>query len=97
MERWARSKTERGRGSSGESPGRAGQWQAGDKIITLVASALARGDCIDDADALRSGGTAAAPGCTVKAPSTLGTFLRGFRWGHFRQLDGVSRDLLARA
>ena len=36
-------------------------------------------------------------GCTVKAPSTLGTFLRSFRWGHVRQLDRVSRKLLARA
>ena len=36
-------------------------------------------------------------GCTVKAPSTLGTFLRSFRWGHVRQLDRVSRELLARA
>ena len=33
----------------------------------------------------------------VKAPSTLGTFLRSFRWGHVRQLDRVSRELLARA
>ena len=32
-----------------------------------------------------------------KAPSTLGTFLRSFRWGHVRQLDRVSRELLARA
>ena len=36
-------------------------------------------------------------GGTVKAPSTLGTFLRSFRWGHVRQLDRVSRELLARA
>ena len=36
-------------------------------------------------------------GCVVKAPSTLGTFLRGFQWGHVRQLDRVSRELLARA
>jgi len=36
-------------------------------------------------------------GCTVKAPSNLGTFLRSFRWGHVRQLDRVSRELLARA
>ena len=63
----------------------------------LVASALAGGDCIDDADVLRSGGTASAIGCVVKAPSTLGTFLRSFRWGHVRQLDRVSRELLARA
>ena len=64
-------------------------------MLTLVASALAGGDCIDDADALRAGGTQI--GCMVKAPSTLGTFLRSFRWGHVRQLDRVSRQLLARA
>ena len=78
----------------GDAPGRA---NAGDKLLTLVASALAGGDCIDDADALRAGGTASVLGCTVKAPSTLGTFLRSFRWGHVRQLDRVSRELLARA
>ena len=65
--------------------------------MTLVASALAGGDCIDDADALRTGGTASALGCVVKAPSTLGTFLRSFRWGQVRQLDRVGRELLARA
>ena len=59
--------------------------------MTLVASALAGGDCIDDADVLRTGGTAWVLGCVVKAPSTLGTFLRSFRWGHARQLDRVSR------
>ena len=63
----------------GRAPGRA---NTGDKIMTLVASALAGGDCIDDADALRAGRTAGAIGCVVKAPSTLGTFLRSFRWGH---------------
>ena len=78
----------------GEAAGRA---NAGDKMLTLVASALAGGDCIDDADVLRAGGTARVLGCTVKAPSTLGTFLRSFRWGHVRQLDRVSRELLARA
>ena len=78
----------------GDAPGRA---NAGDKLLTLVASALAGGDCIADADALRSGGTASVLGCTVKAPSTLGTFLRSFRWGHVRQLDRVSRELLARS
>ena len=78
----------------GDAPGRA---NAGDKLLTLVASALAGGDCIDDADALRAGRTAGALGCEVKAPSTLGTFLRSFRWGHVRQLDRVSRKLLARA
>ena len=78
----------------GGAPGRA---NTGDKMMTLVASALAGGDCIDDADALRAGGTARVLGFTAKAPSTLGAFLRSFRWGHVRQLDRVSRELLARA
>ena len=78
----------------GDAPGRA---NAGDKFLTLVASALAGGDCIDDADVLRAGGTDRVLGCVVKAPSTLGTFLRSFRWGHVRQLDRVSRELLAGA
>ena len=77
----------------GGAPGRA---NTGDKMMTLVASALAGGDCIDDADVLRAGGTARVLGFTAKAPSTLGTFLRSFRWGHVRQLDRVSRELLAR-
>ena len=68
----------------GDARGRA---NTSDKMMTLVASALAGGDCIDDADVLRTGGTAC----------TLGTFLRSFRWGHVRQLDRVSRELLARA
>ena len=62
----------------GDAPGRA---NAGDKLLTLVASALAGGDCIDDADALRAGGTGQVLGCTIKAPSTLGTFLRSFQLG----------------
>ena len=55
----------------GGAPGRA---NTGDKMLTLVASALAGGDCIDDADALRAGGTVGVLGCVVKAPSTLGAF-----------------------
>jgi hypothetical protein len=78
----------------GAAPGRA---NAGDKLLTLVMSALAGGDCIDDANALRAGGTERILGFSVKAASTLGTFLRSFRWGHVRQLDAVSRHLLARA
>ena len=54
----------------GDAPGRA---NAGDKLLTLVASALAGGDCIADAAALRAGGAGRVLGCTVKAPSTLGT------------------------
>jgi len=78
----------------GKAPGRA---NVGDKVLTLVASALAGGDCIDDAAALGAGGTAGVLGFAVKAASTLGTFLRSFRWGHVRQLDRVSRHLLGRA
>ena len=78
----------------GDAPGRA---NTSDKMMTLVASALAGGDCIDDADVLCTEGTACTLGGTVKAPSTLGAFLRSFRWGHVRQLDRVSRELLARA
>ena len=50
----------------GDAPGRA---NAGDKLLTLVASALASGDCIDDADALRAGEREQVLGCKVKAPS----------------------------
>ena len=46
----------------GGAPGRA---NTGDKMLTLVASALAGGDCIDDADALRAGGTVGVLGCVV--------------------------------
>ena len=55
------------------------------------------GDRIDTDDVLRTGRTDRTLGGTVKAPSTLGAFLRSFRWGHARQLDRVSRELLARA
>ena len=75
----------------GNAPGRA---NTGGKMLTLVASAQAGGDCIDDADVLRTGRTAGAIGCVIKAPSTLGTFLRSFRWGQARQLERVSRELL---
>ena len=59
----------------GRAPGRA---NTGDKIMTLVASALAGGDCIDDADALRAGGTAGVLGGTVKAPPPLGPSCAAF-------------------
>ena len=60
----------------GDAPGRA---NAGDKMLTLVASALAGGDCIDDTDALRAGGTEQVLGCAVKAPSTP-RFREGRLW-----------------
>ena len=67
-------------------------------MLTLVASALAGGDCIDDADVLRTGRTAGARlrGQGAIHPGDLpGTFLRSFRWSHVRQLDRVGRELLA--
>ena len=75
----------------------AGRANVGDKLLTLVMSALAGGDHIDHADALRAGDTGRVLGFRVKAASTVGTFLRSFRWGHVRQLDAVSRELLGRA
>ena len=67
------------------------------KCLTLIHSLLAGGDCIDDVDALRAGSTGAVLGHRVAAPSTVGTFLRAFGFGHARQLDAVTRQLLARA
>lgn len=75
----------------------AGRANVGDKALTLIMSALAGGDCIDDAGALRAGGSGAVLGHALRAPSTLGTFLRCFSWGHARQLDAVSRAALCRA
>src|SRR5206468_2117526 len=57
----------------GGAPGHA---NVGHKAMTLVHSALAGGDSIDDADALRAGSTQGVLGHAVLAPSTLGTFLR---------------------
>ncbi|MBA2535216.1 MAG: IS1380 family transposase [Rubrobacter sp.] len=78
----------------GEAPGHA---NVGLKAMTLVHSALADGDCIDDADGLRSASTQAVLGHGLRAPSTLGTFLRSFTWGHVAQLDVVVGELLKRA
>ena len=67
----------------GRAPGRA---NAGDKLMTLLASALAGGDCIDDSDALRAGGTARAwaawsrppppwaPSCAASGGATSGSW-----------------------
>ncbi len=74
-----------------------GHANVGHKAMTLIHSALAGGDSIDDADALRAGATESVLGHAVLAPSTLGTFLRSFTWGHARQLDKVSGQLLTRA
>lgn len=77
-------------------PAGPGAANAGDKAMTVVSSLLAGGDCIDDADALRSGSVGQVLDHWVAAPSTLGTFLRAFTYGHSRQLDKVAADLLVR-
>jgi hypothetical protein len=74
-------------------PGAAGA-NTPDKITSVVAGMVAGADCIDDLDLLRHGGLGRlASG--VKAPSTLGTFLRAFSHGHVRQLQALSGRLLA--
>lgn len=78
----------------GDAPGRA---NVGDKAMTLIGSLIAGGECIADADALRAGETDQVLSHWVAAPSTLGTFLRSFSFGHARQLDVVSGKLLERA
>ena len=69
----------------------------GRRAATLVHSLVVGGACIDDADVLRSGSTASVLSHRVMAPSTLGTFLREFTFGHVRQLDAVTEQLLTRA
>ncbi len=63
------------------------------KVPGIVAGMLAGADSIDDLDVLRHGGMNKLFG-GVRAPSTLGSFLRGFNWGNVRQLEVVSRRLL---
>jgi hypothetical protein len=63
---------------------------AGAKVLTLIHSMLAGGDCIDDVDVLRAGASQAILGHRVLAPSTIGTWLRRFDFGHVRQLDWLS-------
>ena len=77
--------------------GRVGGARPGRKVLTLVNSILAGGSHIDHADVLRAGATAAVLGHRVMAPSTLGTFLRSFTFGHVRQLEAVNGHALERA
>jgi hypothetical protein len=70
---------------------------SGAKVLSLVASMLVGGSHIDDADRLRAGSTGAVLPFTPLAPSTLGTFLRSFTFGHVRQLDRAQELALERA
>ena len=75
-------------------PGPAGA-NAGAKVMSLVAGMTAGADSIDDLDVLRHGAMGRVF-TGIKAPSTIGTFLRGFTFGHVRQLDAVAaRTLIA--
>jgi len=65
------------------------------KIVALVAGMVAGADSISDMGFLRHGGMGRLFD-QVRAPSTLGTFLRCFTFGHVRQLDAVAAGLLAR-
>ena len=77
--------------------GRVGGANPGRKILTLVHAMAAGANYIDHVDMLRSGSTEAVLGHKVMAPSTIGTFLRAFSFGHIRQLDSVSDVALTRA
>ena len=70
---------------------------AGAKLLTVVHGMLVGGDCIDDVDVLRCAATASVLGHRVLAPSTVGTFLRAFTFGHTRQLDQVCEQALTHA
>lgn len=77
--------------------GRVGGARPGRKVLTLTHSMLAGGSHIDHADVLRAGASSAVLGHRVMAPSTLGTFLRAFTFGHVRQLEAVNGHALERA
>jgi hypothetical protein len=77
-----------------ERPGAA---NAGRKVMALIYAMVLGADSIDDADVLRAGRTRRLLGGWMPAPSTLGTFLRAFTFGHVRQLDKLLGESLARA
>jgi len=77
--------------------GRVGGALPGRKVLTLVHAMVVGGSHIDHADVLRSGNTTGMLPHRVMAPSTLGTFLRAFTFGHVRQLEAVVGEVLRRA
>ena len=76
--------------------GRVGGANAGSKLLTLILTLVAGGSHIDHVNMLRAGDTARVLPFRVVAPSTLGTFLRSFTFGHVRQLDRVIAETLKR-
>lgn len=77
-----------------ELPGAA---NAGRKVMALLYAMVLGADSIDDADVLRAGQARRLLGGWIPAPSTLGTFLRAFTFGHVRQLDKLLGVALERA
>ena len=77
--------------------GRVGGARPGRKVLTLTHALCAGGSHIDHADMLRAGATAGVLGHRVMAPSTIGTFLRSFTFGHCRQMEAVVGHALERA
>jgi hypothetical protein len=65
------------------------------KIGSIVAGMAAGADSIEDLDVIRHGGMGRLFG-GIRAPSTLGSFLRAFSWGNARQLESVHRVMLVR-
>ncbi|MCA1679127.1 MAG: IS1380 family transposase, partial [Actinobacteria bacterium] len=76
---------------------RAGAANAGRKVMALVYAMVLGADSIEDCDVLRAGRTGRLLGGWVPAPSTLGTFLRAFTFGHVRQLDALLGRSVERA
>jgi Transposase DDE domain group 1 len=74
-----------------------GVGNAGRKVMSLVYAMALGADSIDDCEVLRSGRTRRLLGGWAAAPSTLGTFLRAFTFGHVRQLDRLLAAALTRA
>ena len=74
-----------------------GAANAGRKVMALVYAMLLGADSIDDCEVLRAGRTRRLLGGWLPAPSTLGTFLRAFTFGHVRQLDRLLGETLTRA
>jgi hypothetical protein len=76
---------------------RPGAANAGRKVMALVFAMVLGADCIDDTGVLRAGRTRRLLGGWIPAPSTLGTFLRAFTFGHVRQLDALLGRSIERA
>jgi hypothetical protein len=76
---------------------RPGAANAGRKVMALIYAMVLGADSIDDTGILRAGRTDRLLGGWVPAPSTLGTFLRAFTFGHVRQLDKLLGEALERA